>query len=338
MTILLRAAGMRGLDELMNELGVALGPWMDRYEIPRAALHEEELRISLAAYAQMMERLSELAKCPDLGLRMAERQDISILGPIAIAMQNAATVGDAVDICSRYLHTHSPGIRVSVHADTPQRGETSLRITVITPGWLPRRQLVDQCLADLYHFIAWLAQDQPPISQVWLPHVPLAEPERYAQLFGAEVVFEQPHAQLIVPSAFLAQSLQGASAALHQLSLDYLRLAFQPGNQTVGERVEEVLRRALSTTRGRREVVAKLLGLHPRTLQRRLADEGRRYQDIVDAVRRERAQHWLTESDTPLAQVAVMLGLADQTVLCRNCQRWFGRTPAAVREAGVGRR
>ena len=174
-----------------------------------------------------------------------------------------------------------------------------------------------------------------PALQVTLPYARLATMDCYIRTFGRAVEFQMPHAQIVVPSTFLSHGLRQASAAIHQMSVDYLQLAFQPVEQTMSARVEEVLRRALSSTRGRRDVVAKLLGLHPRTLQRRLTDEGQRYQTIVDAVRREQALHWLTESDVPLSQLAGMLGLADQTVLTRCCQRWFGRTPARLREIGL---
>jgi AraC-like DNA-binding protein len=326
---------MRGTAELLGELGVAIEPLLDRVQIPRAALNEEDMRISLPAYAHMLEVASELAHCHDLGLRIAERQDISILGPLAIAMQNAATVGEALAICSRYMHVHSPGIRISIHHDSPQPGQTSLRLALVIPGWLPKRQVMDQCVADLYHFAGWLAQGSAPLISVSLPHRALVEPERYAKLFGLEVDFDRPHAEFVVSSEFLAQSLVGASSTLLQISVDYLQLAFARDAQTVGERVDEVLRRALSGTRGRREVVARLLGMHPRTLQRRLAEEGQCFKSMVDVARREQAHHWLTRTDTPLAQVAGVLGLSDQTVLCRNCMRWFGRTPAGVRSQGI---
>lgn len=325
---------MRGLAELIGERGVDLAPLMARAGIPADALQDDDLRISLLAYAQLLEEASVAAGCPDLGLCVAERQDIGILGPLAIAMQNAATVGEALQVCSRYLHVHSPGIRLSVHPDLPRAGLAAVRITVVTPAWVPRRQLVDQCLADLFHFSAWLAQDRPPVLSVALPHLPLAPAARYARFYGTDVDFAQPHSEIVVPVHFFGQSLRGASAALHRLSLDYLQLAFEPGRLTVGERVEAVLRRALSSTRGRREIVAKLLGMHPRTLQRRLAEEGCTYQQLLDAVRRERAYHWLATTEVPLIQVAGLLGLADQTVLNRNCRRWFGRTPGDMRLSG----
>ena len=138
-----------------------------------------------------------------------------------------------------------------------------------------------------------------------------------------------------MPAGFLQQSMAGSVAALHRLSLEYLKLAFEGSGKTVGEQVEEILRRALSSTRGRREVVARLLRLHPRTLQRRLEAEGLSFSGIVDTVRRDQARHWLTETDVPLAHVADILGLADQAVLCRNCARWFGRSPSAIRTRGL---
>lgn len=335
MSTLIRAAGMRGAAGLLREHGVQIEPLMDSLQIPRAALVDEELRISLPAYAQLLELASEATHCPDLGLQIADRQDISILGPLAIAMQNASTVGEAMQVASRFLHAHSSGIRLSLHTATPLPGQASLRITLITPSWLARRQLLDLCLADLHHFLAFIAQAPPPLLAVTLPHVPLAAPARYAELFGRAVEFDAVHAALVVPADFLNQSLFGAVAALHQLSLEYLKLAFEGGGKTVSEQVEEILRRALFSTRGRREVVARLLGLHPRTLQRRLEAEGVSFTHLVDTARRDQALHWLTASEVPLAHVADILGLADQTVLCRNCARWFGRSPSALRANGL---
>jgi len=335
MSTLIRAAGMRGAAGLLRERGVAIEPLMDRLQIPRAALVDEELRISLPAYGQLLEEASEATQCPDLGLQIAERQDIGILGPLAIAMRNAATIGEAMQVASGFMHAHSSGIRLSLHADTPVRGQTSLRITLITPSWLSRRQLLDICLVDLHHFMVFLAQSPPPLIAVTLPHQPLAPAERYAKAFGHPVDFGRPHAELIIASGLLEQSLVGAVSALHRLSLEYLRLAFEGGGKTMREQVEEILRRALSSTRGRREVVARLLGLHPRTLQRRLEEEGVSFSQLADAMRREQARHWLTESEVPLSHVADILGLADQAVLCRNCARWFGRSPAAIRGLGV---
>lgn len=335
MSQVVRAAGIRGFGELMASRAIAPEPLLRAAGIPVEAMSDDDLRISLNAWSQVLEAVAEQHDVPDVGLQMAEQQDITILGPIAIAMQNAATVGEGIEVCARFLHTHSPGIRLTAHPDEPDVGLTALRMRLILPSWLPHRQVLDQCLADLHHFTGFLTQEPPPVVAVHLPHQPLAALQRYAQVFGCVPAFEQAQAELHVPSDFFARSLSGASEALHRLSVDYLQLRYEPGDQTVTEQVETVLRRALASTGGRRDVVAKLLRVHPRTLQRRLGREGSSFSEILDRVRRAEARRWLTQSDTPLSQVPALVGLADQAVLTRSCRRWFSATPAQVRATGV---
>lgn len=326
-----RAAGIRGYDELMQENGVDPKSLLIAAGIPLAALVDDELRVSLNAYSQLLEDSAELIQCPDIGLKMAQHQDMSILGPIAIAMQNAATIGDGLKVCERFLHTHSSGIRVTTHRDHPEQGLTALRLTLLLPSWLPSDQLMDQCVADLYHFAELLAQETPPVVSVHLPHEPIADISCYEALFNCRPTFSEARGEVHLPTAFLEQNMENASQAMHQISVDYLQLRYSPDDQTVGQRVEEILTRALSSTRGRRDVVAQLLSMHPRTLQRRLAAEGRNFQEILDSVRKTEIRRWLTETDISLAQVAGLVGLADQTVLTRNCKRWFEATPAQIR-------
>lgn len=343
----LRAAGMRGFVPVMASLGVDAHPFLDAVGIPRSAIDDENERISLQSYADMIESAARSTQCDDLGLRLADAQDITILGPLAIAMQNASTLGEALVLCSQYLHTHSPGICLSLHespptADGAYPATTALRMSLILPSWRKKTQVMEQCLADLHNFIAMMAGGTDRICQnllaVQLDHPQCTNTARYIQVFSRRPEFEADYTQLVVPSAFLNHSMKQVSEHLHRLSVDYLQLAFAPKEATTTERVEDILRRALSTTRGRREVVAKLLNMHPRTLQRRLGDEGVSYTDLVDRARREQTRHWLGASRLPLSQVAGAVGLADQSVLNRNCRRWFGCTPLQLRRGSDRKR
>jgi AraC-like DNA-binding protein len=98
-------------------------------------------------------------------------------------------------------------------------------------------------------------------------------------------------------------------------------------------RVRRALSSSLSTENGSKSAIANLLFVHPRTLQRKLASEGVKFEDIRDEVRRQSAQRFLRETQIPLAQLSSLLGLSDQSVLTRCCLRWFGETPSRVRNA-----
>jgi AraC-like DNA-binding protein len=71
--------------------------------------------------------------------------------------------------------------------------------------------------------------------------------------------------------------------------------------------------------------------MHTRTLQRRLGEQGLFFEDIVDDVRRSRAEEYMRYGVIPLAEIAGLLGYSDQSSLNRSCVRWFGRTPAQLR-------
>jgi AraC-like DNA-binding protein len=66
---------------------------------------------------------------------------------------------------------------------------------------------------------------------------------------------------------------------------------------------------------------AQLLAVSPRTLQRRLADEGTSWRAIVDSMRRERVTALLGE-DTTAEVTAARVGYAGSRALRRALRRW----------------
>ncbi len=77
--------------------------------------------------------------------------------------------------------------------------------------------------------------------------------------------------------------------------------------------------------------VSATLGLHPRTLQRRLRDERESFEAIKDSVRRDVALRYLQQPDISLVQVTELLGYSETSVLSRSCLRWFSASPRQLR-------
>jgi AraC-like DNA-binding protein len=99
----------------------------------------------------------------------------------------------------------------------------------------------------------------------------------------------------------------------------------------VSEKVAELAHRLLPTGQCGVDAIASEFAIHPRTLQRRLAAEGRRCQEVIERERRALAARYLAEPGLPLSQIASLLGYAEQSALNRSCRRWFGKTPGQVR-------
>ena len=77
--------------------------------------------------------------------------------------------------------------------------------------------------------------------------------------------------------------------------------------------------------------IAARLGMSARTLQRRLAEEGRTYQELVDRARRELARALLRDTQYSLADVAFLTGFSEQSTFTRAFKRWSGQTPRSFR-------
>jgi AraC-like DNA-binding protein len=73
--------------------------------------------------------------------------------------------------------------------------------------------------------------------------------------------------------------------------------------------------------------------MSPRTLQRRLADEGMLFNDLLDELRLRAAKTYLAQRDIAGAEVAYLLGFAEQSSFNHAFKRWTGRTPTEFRRS-----
>jgi AraC-like DNA-binding protein len=79
--------------------------------------------------------------------------------------------------------------------------------------------------------------------------------------------------------------------------------------------------------------VARKLGTSRRSLQRKLADEGLTYALVLDDVRSTIARAYLGQRELSIAEIAYLLGFAEQSSLTRAFRRWTGMSPAEFRRA-----
>jgi AraC-like DNA-binding protein len=178
----------------------------------------------------------------------------------------------------------------------------------------------------------FLARDRYELKAVALPHAPAAPLKAYERYFGTRVYAAQEHGGLHVARKTMSATLQAANESLRQISVDYLEANFRDPGQTVTSRVRLALRRSLSSNQGRKEAIADMLGMHQRTLQRRLDLEKTSFDDIREEVRKQTALRYLCETRIPLTQLTSLLGLSEQSALTRSCRRWFGKTPSLIRQ------
>jgi len=330
---MVRSSGVIGYSALMHRLGVDPKPLLRKHGLPLNLGEDDDVLVPVRAIVNLEEDSAAATKCPDFGLRLAATEDIRVLGPLAAAIQNAGTVGEALGTASKYLFVHSPALKFSV---IPKSflvpGAVELRIETVLPDLGPDRQVGDQCLGVIHRIALFLAGANYGLRAVALTHTPIADVNVYKKFFGAPIHVDQQHGGLHVAPAAMSHNLASVNKPLRQMALDYLSSHYADPSQTMVTRVRRALASTLSSNRGEKSAIANLLFLHPRTLQRKLEAEGALFEDLRDDVRRETALRYLKETQIPLAQLASLIGLADQSVLTRCCVRWCGKTPSEIRK------
>jgi len=326
---IVRTSALRGLSAVVEELGGDAAALLERFRIPPDAADNEAATMPLTTLSRLLESAAAELGCPDLGLRLAERQDTGVLGPLAIALENAANLDEARQVAERYLYMRSAG-RGLRRAPDPLAQPGTVAVLFDTPD-PDTPQLVDYHLGLLHRIVLLLHGGWYGLRSVLLPHPALAPVTRYTDYFGADVRLDAPVAGLRVPQGLLDAPLPGRNPVLAEMAVDYLDRYFAGAGRTVAAQVRIILGRALGIVPPTLETVARLLDMHPRTLQRRLAAEETSFDDILDATRRDAARRLITTTDMPITQVAAVVGLAGAPSLTRAAHRWFGASPRELR-------
>lgn len=325
----IRTTSFAGFRELVDKLGHDPRAYLERFRIKPGLLDDEDARVPLRSLIGLLETVARELDCPDFGLRMADYQNIHVLGPIAAIARHSDTVGHALADIVRFIGYHSSGIQLELEQEPGQAPR--LHIVLRVPGMLQQRQMQELAMGVANNTMKLLCGAGFKAQAVELQGgspVPLA---RYRRFFQTEVRTGQTGCAMLLAHTQLEQPIEQQDANLHRTLVQYLSQFDQLASSDIVELVSRMVLRMLPTQRCRLQLVAEQLGLHERMLQRRLAEREVTFEELVEDVRRERADHYLAERDIPLAQVASMLGYSEQSVFNRACRRWFAMTPGQRR-------
>ncbi len=149
------------------------------------------------------------------------------------------------------------------------------------------------------------------------------EPTMGARVGGFSVDLATWNAPLVLRNERMRESLEAHAERL-------LRENLEAQGETQ-QRVREAVARELRGGDPSVQSVAKKLAMTPRTLQRRLSDEGVSYQSVVDALRAELADRYIEGEGLSITEVAFLLGYAEASSFARAYRRWKGKSPIETR-------
>jgi AraC-like DNA-binding protein len=325
---LLETACARGVDA--RALALAAG-------LPEGAL--DPLPESLAArdYIALLAAGAELAGDPHFGLHVGERVRLGTYSVYGLILLACANFAQALEQTQRYEQL--------AHDLGRSRLEVDKASFIACYAWtshypLATRHLAESVFAGIRTFGSWLAGRPLAPLRLAFAHASDADAAEYERVLGIVPEFGASAHLACFDAALLAMPVPNADAGMYPVLQQHAeRLLREREDQRerhgIVAEVRACVIRNLAKDRVRLAGIADELGMSPRTLQRKLADSGASFQQVLDAARFALAQDYLRQRGLSLADIAFLLGYQEQSAFTHAFREWSGMNPGAWRERAL---
>jgi AraC-like DNA-binding protein len=302
-----------------------------RAGITPAMLESDLARVTQSQFARLMSALTRHQRDEFWGLG-SKPLPLGSFASCCRMLVGYQKVGDAMRAGLRYYHAILPDFVPRLHVGN---GVAYLRLSAL--GSLSPKQTyaVRVFLFLSYGVICWLAARRIPVDEVVYQESEVVRRSDASRLFQANIRMSDSEWGFRFPAKWLelpvVQNLQSAEEFLQQAP-GCLLVKYRD-QSSLTERIRRLLRRYLTEEMPSLEVISDMLATTPQTLRRRLKREGQGYQLIKDALRRDVAVQYLTQTELSLPEVAAKLGFSEASTFHRAFKGWTGLTPGAYRQA-----
>jgi len=308
--------------------------------VSEADLAQPLLRVPARRLTQALHVASQICADPHIGLSIGQGVRPAHMGSLGYALTSCT---DLVDGLAQFERLQAL-VCTEVHVHHKVVGDM-LESHHEVIGDVPRDyHFWSFVLVSRMAFARWVANRHLVPDQIEMPCPAPPDPRALQAFFGLPVRFDAAVATERAPAVWLALPNPNADAQVHTLmsamSDQLWQRSSREGDPLVGQLRQHIThllhQGTVPTLEGLAEAVDTSLGVSARQLQRRLADQGLNFKDMVEDVRRQQVLHELKHTALPLSAVAERAAYAEPSSMHRAVRRWTGLTPAVVRAQAQG--
>lgn len=311
---------------------------VDRNGVPRAALMQHagldgepgpSTRLPMADVIALFQSAVVLTGREDLGLEFGRRVRPGTFNVLGYALMTCQTLGEAIALVPHYRRlVFDIGYSEMRFSATDQNAKLSWQ--VVSSALPYCASLAESLIASWYTFGRWIAGVELPLKEVLFLHEAPIDAGVYGKFFECPVRFQAGENALVFSRTLLDMPLAQADETLHLAMRDQARAAMETvfKDQDLALRLRHALIPLMPKCEANLKNAAAALALSPRSLQRNLAEVSLKFQDVLDAVRKDLARVYLRDPALGALDVALLLGYAEQSSFTRAFKRWSFTTPS----------
>ena len=320
----------RALVDACERLGLDTATLLASAGVSRATLENPDERLEGSKASALWARAYQLSGDPVLSLHVAEACPLGAYKVIDYMAASAATVGEAFRYSARYF----PIINTAIRLPIDESGDpVTFGIADVSGTQGVTRPYAEYVFAAFVLHVRAATGVPFPVRRVSFEHRTPPDAAEHERVFGCPVEFEAGRTCLHLDRGAWETPSRGAQPGVLQVLAEHADLLLQklPRGPDLVERTRRAIGERLRGGDPSLEGVARELGTSGRTLQRRLGEIGYTFNALADEVRAATARLYLEQPDIAIAEIAYLLGFADQSTFNRAFKRWTGGTPARVR-------
>jgi AraC-like DNA-binding protein len=327
MTRLVRSASLTHFTEIAAQHGLNALELVTQAGLPTACLSNPDLKIDAQVTLALIEHAAAQAGDLAFGVRMGERRRMSNIGPLAVALRDEPTLQHVLDVLVSHIRLHNEALVIQ----TERLGDVVvIRLDLLTDQGRYFRQGTELAtLVTLQNISLFMGALWRP-QMVCFAHEPPPSLAVHRRIFGVPVEFGHDFNGIVCNNADLHAPNPSADPLMARYAEQFLQsLHGQP--RSFQDQVRELILLLLPLGRCNADVVAQHLGCNRRTVNRRLADEGLSFLQLVDAHRKNMARQYVEDGVLTLTSIASQLGFSSRSALSRWYRQQFGCSPRGSR-------
>ena len=319
-----RAAPLRSIPSLLSALGCSPRPILESTGFAPKDFEIPEKPVPYAEAATLIETSATVSGCEFFGLKLGQSFSLDKLGLVGTLTSTSANVESALRELIENFYLHDSGGIITLNRKSRM---ASVGYKSIAPTKVSVCQVNDMCVACLCLVMRSLCGTH------WNPaRVEFARPKPvaaacYTEFFRAPIIFGATETALVFSNQWLEFPLSSADPDKHQTLTEMAREFRGSSPPGLATAVRRLLHQGLTSGGSTSNQISESLGIHERTLRRRLRNENTSFSVLLEEVRQTISFHYLNDTTLPIRDIASLLGYGSTNAFDHAFRRWFGASP-----------
>lgn len=322
------------IKQFMRKEGFKPKQWLLGTGISEAQINQADTQVSLRQFDIIYHNIYRITQRPDIGLALGNALNISRWGVLATALICARTLGDALETGNRFrqlLHsrfTLTPVVKNDATHIVITRQE-GMNFTMSA-------NFSHELLAGFMHrHVSDLVGQKEVFTEVRFTYPAPDHADSYERYLHCPVKFNSPQCVMVIPQHLMTRPLPMGNPVTEALAIRVCELEMERLNKVKKGDLTWMLRSELGKREGPLpglDDIADRLHTTPRTLRRKLQENGTSYRRICQEHQLQLALDSLHDPRQKTAAVAHRCGFRDAASFREAFKRWTDVTPQEYRQ------